>query len=326
MYKKVVLGLIVFFEFFLGILLVFNYFQSVFSMWNNSGVNKIAVINKERVELVNNNGFKYYWKYLPNEEIEDQPNWLPYKATYLINNDSLNDLNNYPTTKGENTYRIITLGDSYTFGQYVNTQDNWTEQLEILLNDSLFNCKYDHFEVINLGMPGWDIPYIVQRYKEIGQKYNPDLILWLESDSGFFRLNEFMRPIIEKCIDSGINLPKDDYSLCWNKANKEIKEKYSLKEVSRIVQKDFNVFFDLIQEKKVVIAYYYRLFGEKKNIATDLNNKYPNVDFLYFSIEPTKDEQLPDSHPSVKGHSNIADHFFNYLKTDRNICEYNTTF
>ena len=65
--------------------------------------------------------------------IEKVNEWGPNKGTYTINNDSLNERFNYSENKDKNTFRIITLGASYTYGLYVDTKNNWTEILEDIL-------------------------------------------------------------------------------------------------------------------------------------------------------------------------------------------------
>lgn len=50
-------------------------------------------------------------------------------------------------------------------------------------------------------MPGFDIQYSVEIFKEVGQKYKPDLVIWFESGHGFSRQNEYMTPIIRECYE-----------------------------------------------------------------------------------------------------------------------------
>jgi len=103
------------------------------------------------------------------------PPWLGYTPAYTINSDTLNDGSEYQIQKPKDTYRIMTLGDSFTFGFYVNTYDSYPETLERLLNEQPCNNK---FEVLNLGLPGYDIRQSLERFKRRGSKYNPDLVIW----------------------------------------------------------------------------------------------------------------------------------------------------
>lgn len=321
MFKRFILFFVVIAEFILCSFFLNNYYQKKLLEKKVLGIEKIAVIDKSKTAVVEHEDFKYYWRFLPNDNQKDKPEWLVEEAEYHINRDGLNDLYDYSIKKESNTFRIITLGDSLTFGHYVNTKDNWTELLEILLNDSTLECKYDDFEVINLGMPGFDIPYIVERYKEIGQKYDPDLILWFESGSGFDRYNEFLQPIIEKCNDEENTEEKALYFDCWGKAEKQFDKEYSLWDLSKIIENYYDAMFDLVDQKKVIIAYQYPLSKEEADISVMWQDKYPKVRFLPLISKLKEEELLPDSHPNKKGHKRIANDFFEYLKNDIKICD-----
>ena len=101
----------------------------------------VAVINKESLVFLPGDKFEHYYELKPDREYEDKPDWLPYTATYHYNTDGLNERENYAVEKPADTYRIITLGDSFTYGHFVNTTDNWTEQLEILANKKRKLCN-----------------------------------------------------------------------------------------------------------------------------------------------------------------------------------------
>jgi hypothetical protein len=120
------------------------------------------------------------------------------KVVYRINADSLNEEKNYSVDKSPYIFRIIALGDSYTFGIGVPTPKNWVKILERMLNQSYRSQKYKKFEVINLGVDGYDIEYSVERFRLRGIKYNPDLILWFLNDSDFPQVNEIIIPIKQK--------------------------------------------------------------------------------------------------------------------------------
>jgi lysophospholipase L1-like esterase len=89
------------------------------------------------------------------------------------NSDSLRDVE-HSIDKPPNTYRIVVIGDSMTFGWGVNLEDTWWKILEDKLNNNSKNIKY---EVINLGV--WMYTYDQQylRLKEKGLKYQPDLVI-----------------------------------------------------------------------------------------------------------------------------------------------------
>lgn len=109
----------------------------------------LAQIKKEDVVFSSDSPLKYYYTLKPNLPESDSPDWLPYKAVYTINSDGLNERRDYTVAKDQGTFRIVTLGDSFTFGHFVNTSDNWTEKLEDLLHNDA-KCRGKNFEVINL--------------------------------------------------------------------------------------------------------------------------------------------------------------------------------
>ena len=77
--------------------------------------------------------------------------------------------------KPPDTYRILNLGDSVAMGWGVRLEDTYGQQLESLLNqDSSGNL---HYEVINAGVPGWNLENAFAYLQAEGLKYDPDLIL-----------------------------------------------------------------------------------------------------------------------------------------------------
>ncbi len=164
-----------------------------FIFWKNGVFQKVSkskvMVNAERKIQVD--GLKYYYEPYANSRPKFSSNFAKENATYTINEDALNERKNYNLLKPQKTFRIITLGDSFTFGLYVDTKDNWTELLEDMLNKRMKCGNIDKFEVINLGIWGYDIQYSVERYKLRGKKYNPDLIIWLIVD--LLRMNEELR-------------------------------------------------------------------------------------------------------------------------------------
>jgi len=92
---------------------------------------------------------KYFYEYESDQKVQDSPEWLGYTVTYSYNKDSLNERYNYSEEKGTGVFRVITLGDSFTFGLHVNTEENYPEQLEVILNNRLKCKNISKFEVIN---------------------------------------------------------------------------------------------------------------------------------------------------------------------------------
>lgn len=73
------------------------------------------------------------------------------------------------------TYRILNLGDSVAMGWGVRLEDTYGQQLEALLGDE--GTGDLHYEVINAGVPGWNLENELAYLQAEGLKYEPDLIL-----------------------------------------------------------------------------------------------------------------------------------------------------
>jgi lysophospholipase L1-like esterase len=77
--------------------------------------------------------------------------------------------------KPPNTFRILNLGDSVAMGWGIREEDTYGQQLECLLNEKTDdNLRY---EVINAGVPGWNLDNELAYLQAEGLKYEPDLIL-----------------------------------------------------------------------------------------------------------------------------------------------------
>ena len=85
--------------------------------------------------------------------------------------------------KFPNTYRILTLGDSFTFGFGVEALEAYPKQLESLLNARTGSPV---FEVINGGASGYATNQELVFLHEEGLAFEPDLVL-----IGFFGYNDF---------------------------------------------------------------------------------------------------------------------------------------
>ncbi len=325
--KKFILMGVVLVELVIGFLFLFRFYQKEI-IHQTQDADKIAVIKKENLVFPKESEFKSYYELKANTLEIASTDWLKREVTYTYNADGLNERFNYEIEKPANTFRIITLGDSFTFGHYVNTDENWTEKLEDMLNRSGQQiCDYKKVEVINLGMAGWDIPYIVKRYQDLGAKYQPDLIIWFESGSGFTRLNELYSPIINTCAaacTTKITTPMTDKEKtylchldCWKQAEQEINDKYSYEDISALISGYLDSFFNHLRGEKVLFFTFEVSALNDQWLATlqTWRNKYPDATFsstipYLFNLG----QVLPDGHPSVKGHQVIATTIFEYLK------------
>ncbi|HZM22705.1 MAG TPA: GDSL-type esterase/lipase family protein [Anaerolineales bacterium] len=73
------------------------------------------------------------------------------------------------------TIRILNLGDSVAMGWGVRLEDTYGQQLEALLNKQGGGDM--SYEVINAGVPGWNLENELAYLQAEGLQYEPDLIL-----------------------------------------------------------------------------------------------------------------------------------------------------
>jgi lysophospholipase L1-like esterase len=80
-----------------------------------------------------------------------------------------------PYEKPAGTFRILNLGDSVAMGWGVREEDTYGRRLEQWLNDQ--GADDLRYEVINAGVPGWNLENALVYLQVEGLKYEPDLIL-----------------------------------------------------------------------------------------------------------------------------------------------------
>ena len=289
---------------------------------NILGSQSINPIDKRDISLNSDSNLSYFYEPAPNSTQRINP-WLPIALDYKINLDGLNEEKEYTVEKPKDTFRIITLGDSFTFGLYVPTKDNYSKKFESLLNK---NCVKKRYEVINLGVYGYDILYSLERFRIRGIKYDPDLIIWQLENHNFIQNNELIlrkekyyfqqmkkSGEFERRIKNGENYPS------WNEASNDILAtfgqdyliQYNKKLIPKINDyfKKTLVFTTFPDTKKEFQSFLQNFVRSRKNTyffnqITDLNN---NQDLF-----------LPgDGHPSKKGHEQIARNVFNYLTKNK---------
>jgi lysophospholipase L1-like esterase len=94
---------------------------------------------------------------------------------YSINRAGFRD-HDYEEHKPPGTYRIVVLGDSTTAGNGVpNLDQTYTKRLEKLLNKH--GLSGVHYEVLNMGVGGYDTLQEVETLRVKGLRYNPDMVI-----------------------------------------------------------------------------------------------------------------------------------------------------
>jgi hypothetical protein len=136
---------------------------------------------------------------------------LPKISTISINSDGFRD-KEYPLEKSKNTFRIIILGDSVTFGFGVENNESYPKILEAKLNTLNNGINY---EVLNFGVWGYGTIQEVETLKIKGVKYKPDMVILgyhgtdLVDNFNVLYGDKFIQKIFSKYnISDTSNLPK----------------------------------------------------------------------------------------------------------------------
>jgi hypothetical protein len=74
--------------------------------------------------------------------------------------------------KGPDEFRVLVLGDSITFGDFVLESETWTGQMESLAAGRKKTVRF-----INAGLPGAGTAEELALFREIGARVKPDLVL-----------------------------------------------------------------------------------------------------------------------------------------------------
>jgi lysophospholipase L1-like esterase len=118
--------------------------------------------NDERTSLL-----RQVFPVLP-DSLKDNPTW-----EISLNSEGFRD-NEFPATKPSSVFRIVCLGDSWTFGANVGQQDAYPQELQALLKQEFPQVR---FEVFNLGVLGYSSYQGLQLFKSKVNELAPDLVV-----------------------------------------------------------------------------------------------------------------------------------------------------
>lgn len=89
--------------------------------------------------------------------------------------------NEHPAEKPQGVYRILMLGDSVPFGFGVDQTQSFPAVLERLLNEN----NQTKYQVINAGIPGYNIQDEGALLPALLTRYRPDLVLWMVTSNDY---------------------------------------------------------------------------------------------------------------------------------------------
>lgn len=84
------------------------------------------------------------------------------------------------TAKPSNTIRIVSIGDSRTFGWGLTDGETYSALLQRHLEDKFGSAK--KFEVINAGVNAWSYPQMAVFFREYALRWQPDMVVLGEAN------------------------------------------------------------------------------------------------------------------------------------------------
>jgi len=105
---------------------------------------------------------RYGW--IPKSNLNRQP----VQGYHVTTNQMRCRVNPFSLVADSPQYKILTIGDSFTFGECVDDSNTWPVQLQKELPNST---------VVNLGVHGWGLDQILLRLKDEIDFYKPDVVV-----------------------------------------------------------------------------------------------------------------------------------------------------
>lgn len=252
----------------------------------------------------------------PDTVNEIEPAWLGKKVLHHINHDGLRDLHDYTEEKPDNVFRIAVMGDSFTYGLFVDDGETYPEKLETILNTPRMCSSAEKVEVINFGVPGYDVEMSAHRYGYRIARYQPDLVLWYIIENDFSEYSSFVQDLWLNFKQMLIaeNIPYEKFA-------PETAEILSSVVTGRLGES----FVPIHQEKK--LQQWVGRMDVPFVIFTDMNMPQGYQDAIGRAVsQNTKGRYLravnysnafSEGHPSPNSYTMIADTLFSYLKRER---------
>ena len=212
------------------------------------------------IRLEKFNRYKFYSQYKnkPDCNLENYDPTLGWD--YEINSQRIRGTKAYSIGKSEGVFRIMSIGDSFTYGNEVEDDETFSHFLEERIPNT---------EVLNMGTGGFGIGQTWLKYFHHGKNYHPDLVvlgihpyMWDRTNVAF---TAFSKPKhVLNADDSGLALENSPVT----------DPKKSLEEIEVQLDKEKSSISILIRELKMVLSYFKKeqYFDEMQRVIEKLLN------------------------------------------------------
>jgi lysophospholipase L1-like esterase len=86
----------------------------------------------------------------------------------------------FETAKPSRAFRVLSLGDSRTFGWGLTEAETYSSQLQVLLQKKAGPGR--KIEVINAGVNAWSYPQMLLYFRDTGLQFQPDVVVLAEAN------------------------------------------------------------------------------------------------------------------------------------------------
>ncbi len=282
---------------------------------------QVMPIQKEYLFFPQDTNLKFYSEPKANISKQEDLSYIGISKTitHTFNADGLNERFDYPLEKEKDVFRIVSLGDSFTEGAFVDTKDTYSEVLEDMLNAQLSCSGIRRFEVINLGVEGYDMQYSLERFIRKGEKYHPDLVILWTNENDYTESNEKLGAFAQE-YDPDTEAPaqvqmykdKGDYY----PALTVLVEEYFRRHIRQELIDEELGYFQMFATRYTGPLLVFSLETLPADIRETLQLMIQQNPYAYFypSI-PDSYSAFPDYHPSREGHAEFATFLFQKMRT-----------
>jgi lysophospholipase L1-like esterase len=138
------------------------------------GVTRLVMPDSVKLRLMHQPDEKLGYTLVPHYTMTHQTS--EFSVSIKINSEGLRD-HDYPAKKDPMVYRILVLGDSFTFGVGVNAEESYSKMLEAMLNKAPRGKAARTYEVINAGVEGYGTEQEYLYLHQLQLRYEPDLVI-----------------------------------------------------------------------------------------------------------------------------------------------------
>lgn len=118
---------------------------------------------------------KLYWKLRPNQDCYTK---IDHKPVHINSHGTRGP--DFQTVKPANTIRILSLGDSKTYGWGLSEPESYSGLLENMLQQHVGAGK--KVEVINAGVNAWSYAQMHSYFRAFGLTYKPDVVILADAN------------------------------------------------------------------------------------------------------------------------------------------------